>query len=148
MREILIDLDVYSAIWAARRSPEANENDVLRRIFFDLKEVKTSISGADVPIVLEQVEIKMNMNYKIRWIDDVLEALRRLGGESDLAAIYKVVSDIRESRGEKSIATLEATVRRSIEEHSSDSDNFGRNASAPNYFAKVGRGRWRLRSNK
>jgi len=148
MREIAVDLDVYSAIWAARLPPEANENDVLRRILLEPLEVKTSLGSALKKDGKPIQETKMNATYRIRWIDDVLEAFRRHGGEADLASIYSAVSDIRKGRGEKQIKTLDATVRRAIEEHSSDSDNFGRNASAPDYFTKVDRGRWRLRTKE
>ena len=146
MKEILVDLDVFAAIWAARRSPEASENDILRRILLGQKEVKNSNKERLDPTCDATQEAKVNVNYKIRWIDDVLDAFRRVGGEAELATIYKLVAEARNSRGEKQISTTEATVRRVIEEHSSDSENFGRNASAPDYFAKVGRGRWRLRA--
>ena len=144
MREISVDLDVFSAIWAKRIAPESTENEILRRLLsVGEKEVKTSgrPSGQQWQQPTEQKEKLMRTSFKIRWIDDVLGAFQLCGGEADLASIYRHVDEIRRDRGEKPIKTLEATVRRTIEDHSSDSDNF----RAHDYFEKVERGRWRLR---
>lgn len=140
MRQIQVDLDVYARIWANREAPEKTENEILRRLLDVNNEVYTSnVCSAISGETAKKVEEKMT--YKIRWIDDVVEAFRKLGGESDLAPIYKAVERIRSDRGEKSIKTVEATIRRTIEDHSSDSDNF----RSHDYFARVGRGRWKLR---
>ena len=61
---------------------------------------------------------------KIRWVDDVRLALVSLGGESSLNAIYKEVKKNRENAGRSLPKTLEAIVRRTLEDHSSDSQNF------------------------
>lgn len=149
MRSIDVDTDVFAAIWALRHPPEVSENDILRRVLLGKKELNNSKilhnEPRDSAHGNEAREVTMTGSYKVRWIDDVLTAFHRLGGEVDLAQVYRLVDKLRVERGERQIKTLEATVRRVIEEHSSDSDNFGRNVSAPDHFAKVGRGRWRLR---
>lgn len=146
MKEISVDIDVYSAIWAQRRSPEQNENEILRRILVS-KEVKIS----DLPASQTSRQNTHPANYpvfsaKVRWIDDVVSAFRQAGGEADLSEAYKIVGRIRADRGEIQKKTHDAIIRRSIEEHSSDSENFTRNNSSQDLFAKVGRGRWRLRN--
>lgn len=58
------------------------------------------------------------------WRDDVRTALQRLGGRSPLSRIYKEVQAVRTSAGRSVPPTLEATVRRTLEDHSSDSENY------------------------
>ena len=58
------------------------------------------------------------------WRDDVQTALRRLGGRSSLSRIYKEVRAVRTAAGRSIPPSLEATVRRTLEDHSSDSENY------------------------
>lgn len=78
---------------------------------------------------------------KIRWVDDVRAALVSLGGEASLNEIYKTVRRLRAEGGRSVPSSLAATIRRTIEDHSSDSENFRGN----DYFQKVERGVWGLR---
>jgi hypothetical protein len=61
---------------------------------------------------------------KVRWVDDVKSALARLGGQASLADIYRTVRSLRAAAGRSLPETLEATIRRTLEDHSSDSANF------------------------
>jgi hypothetical protein len=58
-------------------------------------------------------------------------------------AIYRKVEEMRRAAGPSIVRSLEATVRQTIEAHSSDSDTF--KPGSTNYFRHVGRGRWALR---
>jgi hypothetical protein len=61
---------------------------------------------------------------KIRWCDDVKSALTRLRGRASLHSIYREVEKIRLENGRSVPPSLEATVRRTLEDFSSDSENF------------------------
>jgi hypothetical protein len=58
------------------------------------------------------------------WRDDVRNALQRLGGRASLSRIYKEVEAVRFAAGRSIPPSLEATVRRTLEDHSSDSENY------------------------
>jgi hypothetical protein len=58
------------------------------------------------------------------WRDDVRSALQRLGGKASLSRIYKETQEIRTAAGRSIPPSLEATVRRTLEDHSSDSENY------------------------
>jgi len=79
------------------------------------------------------------------WRDDVFEALRQLGGRASLDQIYQEVERIRREMQRSVPRTLDAIVRRTLEENSSDSDSF---KGGPDLFIMpVGRGAgvWALR---
>ena len=74
------------------------------------------------------------------WKLELVDALRALGGAGSLGQIYAQVKAQRPSVD----GAWEATVRQTLERHSSDSDNF----KGEDLFALAGRkgdGRWRLR---
>jgi hypothetical protein len=77
----------------------------------------------------------------IHWVDDVVSALRELGGQAPLYKIYRSVEIKRSGEGRKLPEKLEETIRRTIQDHSSDS----RGRRGPDLFKKVSRGVWRLR---
>ncbi len=58
------------------------------------------------------------------WRDDVRTALQNLGGRASLNRLYKEVERLRRGAGRTVPSSLEATVRRTLEDHSSDSDNY------------------------
>jgi hypothetical protein len=78
------------------------------------------------------------------WRDDVRDALTSLGGRASLQSIYRAVRDIRRSAGRSLPQSLEATVRRTLEDHSSDSANF-RGADLFHMPEGKGAGVWSLR---
>jgi len=65
-----------------------------------------------------------NMLDKIRWCDDIKTALEEMGGQASLNRIYQRVTEIRKVAGRSIPNSLEATVRRTLEDFSSDSDNY------------------------
>jgi hypothetical protein len=79
------------------------------------------------------------------WRDDVQEGLRRIGGRAPLQAIYKEVEAIRRAGGRSIPRTLDAVVRRTLEENSSESDSY---REGPDLFwmpEGKGAGVWALR---
>jgi hypothetical protein len=60
----------------------------------------------------------------VTWRDDVRDALQRLGGKARLHALYQEVERTRRGVGRSVPRTLDATVRRTLEDHSSDSENY------------------------
>jgi hypothetical protein len=71
-------------------------------------------------------------------LDDIIQALRNLGGQATLKEIYAEVERIRTSPLPK---TWHASIRGRIEDNSSDSESF----KGKDYFRKVGKGTWALR---
>ena len=65
-----------------------------------------------------------SMSNKIRWCDDVKTALEQMGGQASLHRIYQQVAKIRKSAGRSVPPSLEATIRRTLEDFSSDSENY------------------------
>jgi hypothetical protein len=80
------------------------------------------------------------------WRDDVRRALVELGGKSSLGEIYRVVARIRREAGRSVPQSIEATIRRTLEDHSSDSENY-RPGRADLFWMPEGRGKgiWALR---
>ena len=80
------------------------------------------------------------------WRDDVRAALEGLGGHASLRRIYKEVERIRRAAARSVPPTLEATIRRTLEDHSSDSENH--HSGRPDLFwmpEGKGAGVWALR---
>ena len=168
MKSIDVDTDVFARIWSLRKQGENSENDVLRRLLVEPEGSRVSQSTSwdssapltddgtacnPSPHLDDPEEVKTSENRatgsklgevsmgKIRWVDDVRTALVALGGRASLYSIYREVERIRKA-GERSVPkTLEATIRRTLEDHSSDSANF----RGADLFANVGRGEWALR---
>lgn len=158
MRHIEVDLDVFSAIWARRTHNESNENEVLRRLLIvdegvDPASSESPLGTPESSLLTAEDEVKTSKDQlkpqpkmektmgKIRWVDDIETALRALGGRASLHAIYKAVEKRRRD-GDRSIPrTIDAVIRRTLEDHSSDSANF----RGKDVFALVGRGEWELR---
>lgn len=90
-------------------------------------------------------EIKMNSDGT--WRDDVRIALVALGGRASLNKIYNEVEKIRMEAGRSVPRTLQATIRRTLEDHSSDSQNY--RGTFDLFFMPEGKGEgiWALRSS-
>jgi hypothetical protein len=80
-----------------------------------------------------------------RWVDDVVKALQDLGGKATLSSVYDAVERIRRDSRRSIPRTLDATVRRTLEDHSSDSHNYQGRADL--FFMPEGKGSgvWALR---
>ena len=79
------------------------------------------------------------MGTNSSWLDDIVEAFHELGGEAHYVDLYPVIEGIR---GPRLTREWKASVRRTIEDHSSDSDNF----RGEDIFQKLGLGHWALRN--
>lgn len=86
-----------------------------------------------------QKEGKMNNES---WVDSIVEAMQILGGDAHYSDLYPLVKDIRRSRGLSIPPTFEETVRRCIQDHSSDSQGF----KGIDVFTKIDKGHWGLRN--
>ncbi|UWQ57845.1 hypothetical protein K3722_15315 [Leisingera caerulea] len=61
---------------------------------------------------------------RVRWCDDVREALTQLGGKAHLEKIYAKVREIRSGAGRSTPETLKEVVRKELEIRSPDSKAF------------------------
>ena len=118
-----------------------------RRAVSDLRDqsriTRRKRSGSDMD--LDDLDIDVDTSESDgTWRDDVREGLHQLGGKAPLHKIYHKVEAIRKAAGRSVPRTLDAIVRRTLEDHSSDSDNF---RGADLFFMPAGRGAgiWALR---
>jgi hypothetical protein len=72
------------------------------------------------------------------WVEDIVQALKNLGGQATLSQIY---IEVRRIRTVPLPETYQACIRERIEAHSSDSHRF----KGKDYFKKVDKGVWALR---
>lgn len=172
MRNIDVETSVFALIWALRKDGEESENEILSRVLPDYMSIKDSEakrlatesegtnsraeSFQQLTGFSESLEVKSSNRTrgqafeketpmgKIRWVDDVFEAIRRLGGSATLHSIYKEVETIRRNAGRSVPKSLDATIRRTLEDHSSDSANY----RGTDLFANVGRGEWAIRHDR
>ncbi|WP_412555635.1 hypothetical protein [Shimia sp. MIT1388] len=151
MKDIQVSTDVFAMIWSMRKPPETNENEILLRVL-KMAQAQKYDSNGDVQMAEQKEGKTSNPSLtnlqgpksfgKVRWVDDVQEALLRLGGKAALASIYAEVEKLRKQGNRSVPASLEATIRRTIEDHSSDSENF----RGVDLFEQISRGVWGLRS--
>lgn len=74
----------------------------------------------------------------LRWIDEIVQAFDALGGAARYSDLYEL---IERTTSRHLTAEWKATVRRTIEDHSRDSENF----RARDLFRHLDRGFWALR---
>ena len=134
MRQIQISTGTFAKIWALRAEGEETEDEILSRVLPRNGSLVTEPS-VEPPSPGNKGEGKM------RWVDDIVMALKRLGGQASLDEIYRTTKLIRKASGRSLPRTFEAVVRRTLEDHSSDSANH----RAEDLFRIVGRGTWALR---
>jgi hypothetical protein len=60
------------------------------------------------------------MASQVTWVDDISEALRRLGGKAHLSLINREVEKIRKHAGRSLTKTWEKTVSQMLEDHCSE----------------------------
>lgn len=129
MRSIEVSTDVYAMIWRARQSGEETENDILKRVLYTserhrIHSLKREAAGEPDAKVISGDPTHQEPAGKIRWVDDVRSALSSLGGKANLHDLYNEVARIRRRGGRTIPRTLEAIVRRTLEDFSMDSANF------------------------
>ena len=79
------------------------------------------------------------------WLDEIKDALRELGGKGHLQDIYRKIQ--QRNRMNLDYATWENTIRRTIEQHSSDSDAFEGRSDDFYSVEGIGKGVWGLRDD-
>lgn len=77
-----------------------------------------------------------------RWVDDVLTALHKLGGSSELPQLYRLVQEIRAQANRSWPENAEAAIRQALQAHCADSSQY---QGATDLFRNVERGRWALK---
>ncbi len=138
MRTIEISTDVFSLIWAKRQPGEENEDQILKRVL--------GSPHAKPQIITERKQSSpKSKGKKVLWRDDIVDALGRLGGEADLHEIYRTVTDIRQKAGRSLPASVDAVIRRELENNSSDSESFTGHRNLFRSVNGIGGGRWALR---
>lgn len=80
------------------------------------------------------------------WVDDIIQALKNLGGRATLEEIY---AEVRKIRKDELPRTFDSVVRERLEFHSSDSESFHKRNRNPgkDFFQRVGKGTWALRDS-
>jgi hypothetical protein len=134
MREIQVSTAVFSAIWANRALGEEDESSILERLLG----VKVDAKKPSSPVPMLEAK-------KVRWVDDVVDGLRSIGGKGTYPEIYDAVRTIRLRNGRSVPKSFEEVVRKEIEIHSSDSTVF---VGREDYFYApegLGAGLWALR---
>ncbi|MGE5952669.1 MAG: hypothetical protein ACM308_03470, partial [Qipengyuania vulgaris] len=134
---IEISTDVFSLIWAARQAGEETENDILKRVL-GKEPTKTAAPK-------KSKDEANSKGKKVLWRDDIVDALGRLGGEADLHEIYRKVTDIRKKEGRSLPPSVDAVIRRELENNSSDSESFTGHRNLFRSVNGIGGGRWALR---
>lgn len=76
------------------------------------------------------------------WLESIIQAFKNLGGEAKYDELYPEIKKIRLLNGINLTSQWKASVRRTIEDHSSDSNNF----RSDDVFRKLGYGYWGLRN--
>lgn len=112
MRNIKVSTDVFARIWSLREVDEATEDAILRRVLLGDSASLSAPPSNRAP------------RGRVRWVDDVRDALEQLGGEAALPDIYAKVREIRQAHGRSVPRSFEEVVRKEIEVHSSDSEAF------------------------
>ena len=76
------------------------------------------------------------------WKDATVAALKALGGEADLEAIYP---EAKKNYGPDHTVNADAIIRRTIQNHASESEVYLGNEDLFQSVGGLGAGRWRLR---
>lgn len=148
MRNIEVSTAVYSAIWSLREEGEETESAILARVLSAAK------SEPEEPTIKLQQKRKEYFNRgprtwsKPTWATDLAEVLEELGGKAPLQDIYDAVRKKRKAAGRSVPPSLDATVRRTLENHSSDSRNYTGGADLFAMPEGKGAGIWSLRSSE
>jgi hypothetical protein len=133
MRTIEISTEVFSRIWAQRIEGEESENAILARLLGASNYASRSVEPS-----------APNPDLRVRWRDDVKQALVDLGGSAPLSSIYRKVREIRRAAGRKLPYHTDAIIRRELEQNSPASDS---HTGKRDWFMPVhrlGRGVWKL----
>ena len=148
MKAINVSTEVFARIWSLREEGEEDENAILKRV----------LGGASEHAAVEQPQPRATFdkspNFYDRgprtwsqptWATDVAEVLKARGGRARLQQIYNDVEKLRRAASRSLPKSLEAVVRRTLENHSSDSHNYTGGADLFCMPEGKGAGVWALR---
>jgi hypothetical protein len=113
-----------------------------RHILPDLKEVERHAGYATTRAASFR-EFIPSAGKRIRWVDDIRQALIDLGGKAHLSKIEGIVRSLRREGGRSWPKNADACIRYALETHCPDSLNY---SGGPKLFAMVerGSGYWQL----
>ena len=78
------------------------------------------------------------------WLADLVDVYRRLGGTANYSEVYILAKKLRVERGSSWTNESKATIRRTVEDHSSDSGNFKNKEDVFYNVDGLGSGNWGL----
>lgn len=136
MRTIEVSTEVFALIWAARQQGEETEDAILLRLLGPKNQDQKKVP---------QIGNEPRRRSNVLWRDDIIDGISRLGGEADLHEIYRVVKDIRTKAGRSIPPSVDAVIRRELENNSSDSESFTGHRNLFRSVNGIGGGRWALR---
>ncbi|MBZ9940342.1 hypothetical protein LB533_04410 [Mesorhizobium sp. BR1-1-13] len=122
MRTIDVSVDVFALIWSRRQDGEETEDQILRRILAGGMRENPPNREVGARHVITSTNSGVTANSK--WWEVIEYSLVRLGGESSLGEIYKTVEQISNEIGKRTPPSLEAAIRGTLEDNSSDSDRY------------------------
>ena len=121
MRQIPVSTKVFSLIWAARDPGEESENDILLRL---LSGQPPKPNRAPVESLKESnMSVPASLRHAYWW--EVVEfVLEKIGHPASLSEIYRAVTAVCRALDRRMPQEIEATVRGTLEDNSSDSDRY------------------------
>jgi len=147
MRHIDVTTEVFSRIWALREAGEETESEILSRVLradpLPSREEMEPVEGRTLK--KSYMDRGPRTWSKPTWATDLAEVLEELGGVAKLQDIYDAVRRVRKAAGRSMPPSLTATVRRTLENHSSDSENYTGGADLFTMPEGKGAGVWGLR---
>jgi hypothetical protein len=145
VRTISISTEVFSRLWALRIEGEEDENAILQRVLrSDALPISPAIAKPAAPKPHYYDRGPRTWNQPT-WATDIADVLKARGGRARLQQIYDDVEKLRRAAGRSLPKSLEATVRRTLENHSSDSNNYMGGADLFEMPDGKGAGVWALR---
>jgi hypothetical protein len=121
MRNIDVSTDIYAMIWQLRMPGEESENAILDRILASALEVSR---GRPTTVPHNPAVEEYDMVRRHTWASDLVRSLKVLGGIAPLPRIYETLERLRRLEGRSLPRTLQATARRTLAHHSSDSPHY------------------------
>jgi hypothetical protein len=146
MRAIEVSTEVFARIWALRADREESEDAILKRVLASAPEPKQSTAATQDGNSTKPFYDRGPRTWsQPTWATDLAEVLLARGGKARLQQIYDDVEKLRRAAGRSLPKSIEATVRRTLENHSSDSHNYRGGADLFCMPEGKGAGIWALR---
>jgi hypothetical protein len=146
MRTIEVSTEVFARIWALRADREESEDAILRRVLAGTSDPKQTAASPDRSEATKPFYDRGPRTWsQPTWATDLAEVLLARGGKARLQQIYDDVEKLRRAAGRSLPKSIEATVRRTLENHSSDSHNYTGGADLFCMPEGKGAGVWALR---